>query len=282
VTKLLVTGASGFVGRHFVAQAIAAGHEVHSADSRNGDVGDETTWMNMPAADVVVHLAARSFVPDSWKHPAEFIRTNVVGTAHALEHARRSSARFVFLSSYLYGHPARLPIPETAAVLTLNPYALSKKLAEDACAFYADAFDIPITVLRLFNVYGHGQPGAFLLPRVIAQAVAGQEIVVKDLEPRRDYVYIDDVVHAMLKAVARREGFAVFNIGSGVSHSVAELIAEVQRTWGTTATVRSTNERRRDEIMDTVADIAAARRELGWEPTWSLARGLADIHRQST
>jgi nucleoside-diphosphate-sugar epimerase len=117
---------------------------------------------------------------------------------------------------------------------------------------------------------------------VIAQAVAGQEIVVKDLEPRRDYVYIDDVVHAMLKAVGRREGFAVFNIGSGVSHSVAELIAEVQRTWGTTATVRSTNERRRDEIMDTVADIAAARRELGWEQTWRLARGLADSHRQTT
>lgn len=281
MTSLLVTGASGFIGSHLVTAARAAGFEVTAADASAGDVADAATWSRLPVADVIVHLAARSFVPDSWIRPADFLQTNVLGATHALEQARKTGARVVFLSSYMYGNPARLPIPETDPLVTPNPYALSKKIAEDLCAFYATAFKVPTTILRVFNVYGPRQGENFLVPFVIRQAIAGGEIVVKDLEPKRDYVYIRDVVAAILKAVEHRGTLEVFNIGSGTSHSVAELIEAVQRTWSTHATVRSLGERRRDEIMDTVADIGAARRKLGWSPEWDLERGLADLKAQS-
>src|SRR5207249_744087 len=119
-----------------------------------------------------------------------------------------------FLSSYLYGNPSSLPIPETAPLVATNPYALSKRLAEEACRFYADSFGTSITVLRLFNVYGKGQHKSFLIPTILEQVKCSEQIGVKDLTPKRDYVHINDVVGAILKAAEPRKGLNIFNIGS--------------------------------------------------------------------
>jgi GDP-4-dehydro-6-deoxy-D-mannose reductase len=101
---------------------------------------------------------------------------------------------------------------------------------------------------------------------------------VKDLEPRRDFVYVADVVEAMVKAVAWNGGFGVFNVGSGTSHSVSELIRTIQEVWGTDLPVRSDGVRRPGEIMDTVADISRAQRLLGWRPRFTLRQGLEALH----
>ena len=240
----------------------------------DGDVADEATWKAYPAADVLVHLAGRSYVPDSWTNPAEFMRSNVLGAFRALEYCRAHGARIVLLSSYLYGNPSRLPISEDTDIVTLNPYALSKKLAEEACEFYSARFGIHVTLLRPFNVYGPGQPREFLFQSVIDQVRSGQPIRVKDLAPRRDYVYVEDLVQAIARAVTLDSVAGTFNIGSGESYSVAEVIEIVQNACGTVLPVVSTDEPRRDEIMDTVADISRATRDLGWTPAWSLADGI--------
>src|SRR6476646_8122143 len=278
MSRVLVTGASGFIGTHLVPRLRAAGHEVLPMSRTSGEVSDAATWKAYPAADAVVHLAARSFVPDSWAAPSAFLRTNVLGTVEAIEYCRAHGASLVFPSSYMYGHAAEQPIPESAPVVAKNPYALSKKIAEDACEFFADRFDLPITILRPFNIYGPGQSDAFLVPTIVNQVRAGREIRVKDLEPRRDYVYVIDVVEAMMTAMASPRGFQVFNIGSGTSHSVAELIRIVQEVWGTNLPVRSDGERRPDEIMDTVADISRAERHLSWRPRFTLRQGLEHLH----
>jgi GDP-4-dehydro-6-deoxy-D-mannose reductase len=279
LSSILVTGAAGFIGRRLVPALEGAGHRVHAVDSRAGDVADAATWARMPAVEVVVHLAGRTFVPDSWAQPEAFIRSNVLGAAEALGFCRTRGARLVFLSSYLYGNPARLPIHEDAPIAATNPYALSKQLAEEACRFYAERLAVPVTVLRPFNVYGPGQGEPFLIPHIVRQLAEGGPIQVKDLEPRRDYVYVDDVVAAIACAVGRRGGFGVFNVGSGVSHSVAQLIDAIQDVWQTRAHVRSAGERRHDEIMDTVADVSAAEAELGWRPRFGLREGLAELRR---
>jgi GDP-4-dehydro-6-deoxy-D-mannose reductase len=278
MSRVLVTGAGGFIGRHLVPHLRASGYEVVAGHDASGDVADSATWAAFPSVDAVVHLAAKSFVPGSWQTPGEFLRVNLMGTVAALEYCRTRNARLVFPSSYLYGDAVHQPIPETAALVATNPYALSKKLAEEACQFFATGFGVAVTILRFFNIYGPGQGGAFLVPTIVNQVRAGREIRVRDLEPRRDYVYVLDVVDAIGKAVAPRSGLGIFNIGSGVSHSVAEVIRIIQEVWGTSLPVRSDAARREHEIMDTVADITRATQQLGWQPRFALRQGLEDLH----
>ena len=278
MSKVLVTGASGFIGRHLVPKLRAAGHEVVEVRRASGDIADAATWRQFPAAQAVVHLAAKSFVPESWEHPGLFVRTNLGGTIEAMEYCRAHGAHLVFPSSYMYGNADRQPIAEGATLVARNPYALSKKLAEEACEFYADRFGLTITILRPFNIYGPGQSTTFLVPTIVNQLQAGQAIRVKDLEPRRDYVYVVDVVEAMVKALSVRRRLSVFNIGSGTSHSVADLIRIIQEVWGTNLPVSSAGVRRKDEIMDTVADIARAGEVLGWTPRFTLRQGIEDLH----
>jgi GDP-4-dehydro-6-deoxy-D-mannose reductase len=280
LTEVLVTGATGFIGRRLATRLRDAGRAVTGVGSAEGDIAELETWAKFPPAELVVHLAARTFVPDGWADSWKMMRTNLLGTVAALEYCRRHRSRLLFLSSYMYGRPQQLPIAETAPLEARNPYALSKKMAEEACRFHADAFGVPVTILRPFNVYGPGQSERFLIPSIIRQLESGSEIRVKDLKPRRDYVYVDDLVEAIASATDRIEAFGVFNIGSGVSHSVAEVTGLIQKVWGMSLPVGASGERRPDEVMDTVAEISLARQRLGWTPRFSLEAGLRDMHRR--
>jgi len=277
VSRVLVTGATGFIGRHLLPRLRSDGLAIVEAAGASGDTAAEATWRRFPATDVVVHLAGKTYVPESWEVPGSFVRTNLLGSIEALEYCRAHGARLVYLSSYLYGDVDRQPIPESTTLAAKNPYALSKKLAEETCEFYAARFGVPVTILRPFNIYGPGQSDTFLIPTIVNQVKAGREIHVKDLEPRRDYVYVADVVEAIAKASGRPNGFGVFNVGSGTSHSVAELIRIIQDVWGTDLPVRSDGVRRKDEIMDTVADITRAHEHLQWSPRFTLRQGLEAI-----
>jgi nucleoside-diphosphate-sugar epimerase len=278
MSKVLVTGASGFIGLHLVPLLEARGHTVTAVGSDAGDIADPRTWEAFPPADAVVHLAGKSFVPESWTHPEQFFSSNVVGTVAALNYCKRHAARLVLLSSYLYGNPRSLPIAEDALLSANNPYALTKLMAEQAAGFYATFGGVRVAILRLFNVYGPGQSGKFLIPLIVEQAKGGNKIHVQDLLPRRDYVYVGDVVRAIEAATCSAGPFGVYNIGSGRSYSVAEVIDVIQQIWNTRLPVSSADVRRDNEILETVADIAAARRDLGWAPEFTLADGLRATH----
>ena len=275
--NVVVTGATGFIGRHLSPRLRSAGHQAVELNSTFGDIADPDTWSRVPAAGVVVHLAGRTFVPDSWSDPGGYMRCNMLGTVAALDYCRTHRARLVFLSSYLYGNALTQPIREDAPLGANNPYGLSKLLAEDACRFYAQRFNVPVAILRPFNVYGPGQGDGFLLPHIISQVRKGDEVRVKDLRPKRDYVHVGDVVEAIISCLDLKAHFGVFNIGTGKSHSVSQVIQITQRISGTNLPVRTSDEIRPDEIMDTIADISLARAVLGWEPRWELEAGIASL-----
>jgi len=278
--EALVTGSKGFIGRALVGRLRESGCSVLAAGRDEGDVALSATWDALPPARYVFHLAARSYVPDSWQDPAGFMHTNVTGTQRALDYCRRHGARLVFASAYLYGIPARLPIAESDAVHPNNPYALSKHLAEQLCAFHAAQFGTPVTVIRPFNVYGPGQREEFLIPHIIRQVRAGQEIRLQDLAPKRDYVYVADVAEAFVQSMQLAAGHHVVNIGSGASYSVLELVRMIQQAAGTDLPVVSAASPRQQEIPDVRADISRAAELLGWTPRHALAEGIAKLLRE--
>ncbi len=277
--KILVTGASGFVGNYLCNALKKIGHKVVAITSQHGDISQITTWENLPPTNVVIHLAAKTFVPDSWKKPDLFLETNTLGTLRALEYCKKHQASIVYISSYLYGNAKILPIQEDAPVFTPNPYALSKKTAEEYCKLYSDSYGVNTVILRPFNIYGSNQNPSFLIPEIIHQVLHGKAVHVKDLAPKRDYLYIDDFIQSIIKAIDLKQ-FEIINIGSGNSYSVKELIDMVQNINGSHYPVTSSNEIRTAEIMNTIANISKAARVLHWKPLVSMEEGLFKIIEQ--
>ncbi len=241
----------------------------------NGDIA--AGQLEVDEVDRVVHLAGRSFVPESWSASREFYRVNVLGTVNVLELCRARRIPLTYVSSYVYGIPDVLPIAEDHSLRPLNPYSHSKLLAEDAVRYYATTFGIPATIIRPFNIYGGGQDDRFLVPTIVRQALDpdASEIVVRDLRPRRDFLHVDDLV-ALLVATVSQPSPGVYNAGSGGSITIGRLVDEVNTVVPRRKPVRETGEMRREEVLDVVADITRAMRTFAWAPRMSLADGLRE------
>jgi len=275
---ILVTGATGFIGTRTVAALRRTGARVLTHSSADGDIASDP--IDYEGVGRVIHLAGRSFVPESWAAPREFYRVNVLGTVNVLEFCRRHGAAITFVSSYVYGIPDSLPIAEDQPLRPLNPYSQSKIFAEDVVRYFGSQFGIPAVVLRPFNVYGSGQDERFLIPTLVRQALDPQtaEITVRDPRPRRDFVHVDDVV-SLIEATLSQSACGVYNAGSGASVSIGTLVDEINAIAPAPKRVRATGEWRPEEVLDVVADISRARRDLGWTPRVALREGLRETVR---
>jgi len=275
-SEILVTGATGFVGRYLAKALAAGGHVVRSHSSRDGDIA--SCPLPMDGVGHVFHLAAKTFVPESWTNPSAFYRTNVMGTVNVLEHCRHNRTPVTLVSSYVYGQPQRLPISEDHPICANNPYAHTKVIAEEAGRFYEMDFGMHVVIVRPFNIYGPGQTPPFLIPTIVEQALdsSTSEIRLKDLRPRRDYVYVDDAIEFFLATLSQNVK-GVYNLGSGESASVAEVAELIRRAAGTDKPVMSDEQPRPQEVMDVRADISRAGSELGWRPRTSLAEGIGKV-----
>ena len=283
--KVLITGHSGFIGKYLQEILKVRDFDLVYASTSNGvDVSDWNQVKNFRGIDVIVHLANLSFVPQSYEDPLKFYHTNYLSTLHMLELCRINEAKFIFLSSYVYGRPKYQPIDENHPVSAFNPYAQTKVICENLCQGYNRDFKIAVDILRPFNIYGPGQNSNFLIPSIILQAQKGN-IKIKDDNPKRDYIHVEDVVRAIKVSIDNHSSkqnknfssFNCYNLGFGESHSVKEIIDIVMKFSNNNVTYECTNEERPNEIMDTIADISKAKNYLNWKPTISIEKGIQNM-----
>ena len=274
--KVLVTGSKGFVGSHLVSQLRKQGADVIGISISSGiDITDWEQVKGYSGIDFIYHLAAKTYIPSTVEDPRQTYLVNVGGTLNMLDLGRENRIRkFVFASSYIYGLPQYLPVDENHPINPTNPYNRSKALGEELCSAYYEDYGLKCVILRAFNIYGEGQGDNFLIPTILRQITDGK-IELNDPEPRRDFIYVKDAVEAYIKAASYSgSDFKVFNIGSGKSYSVDEIVSKILAVTGREVAVRYLQQRRKNEIMDIVADATKARRELGWEPQIDFEEGL--------
>jgi len=279
IQSVMVTGSHGFVGRKLVKRFKDYGVEVIAVDIKNGiDILRLESFADIKRVDIVVHLAAKTFVPDAFANPAEIYKSNIIGTINILEYCRLKSIKeMIYTSSYVYGTPEYLPVNEEHKTNIQNPYGRSKLIGEMICMGYFNDYGVVPVIFRPFNIFGAGQAENFLIPSIIKQTLSNDEtIIVRDLSPKRDYIYIDDVIDAYMYAIFNytSNNPEVFNVGYGKSFSVKEIINKIQKIAATDKRVVSMGESRKNEIPDCVADITKLKKHFKWIPQYNIEEGL--------
>ena len=295
--RFLVTGGAGFLGSALANRLAASGHDVIVLDDlsngaarhlatavtfHQGDVDSiPLLWSLLQGVDCVYHLAARVSVAQSILYPRDYTRINVGGTVSLMEAMRDTGVRRVVFTSSgaIYGRQPRQRAQEDDLPYPDSPYAVSKWAAEQYINTIGSLWDIETVSLRIFNAYGPRQSlplsHAPVVPRFLQQALTGGSLVIHgDGSQTRDYVYVADVVEALVRAAtAVHVNRQIINVGSGVETSLNQLVDEIEAATGRRAD-RLYNPSKSGGVPRLVADIGRAADLLGFHPTTSLAAGL--------
>ena len=149
--KILITGASGFIGKSLVKEFKDDDFKIFSYSSKDGDISLENTWNKMPKANYLIHLAGKTFVPNSWENPKKFLDINSHSLLNAIKYCQENKCKLIYLSSFIYGNK-NMAIDEESELSPQNPYALSKLIGENICNFYRRVDKLNVIILRPFNI----------------------------------------------------------------------------------------------------------------------------------
>jgi NAD dependent epimerase/dehydratase len=303
--RVLVTGAAGFLGSHLVELLVAEGARVralvrYNAQDRRGwletlpratldrmeivagDVRDAGAVEGaVRGAAVVFHLAALIGIPYSYQAPDAYVATNVTGTLNVLQAARHHAVErlLVASTSEVYGSARAVPMDEDHRQVAQSPYAATKIAADKLAESFWRSFDLPVTIVRPFNIYGPRQSARAVLPAAIVQLLGGARTVrLGSLAPRRDFTFVADTAAAFL-AIARAERTVglELNVASGAELAIGEIVQLLIDRVAPGAVVETEDARLRPERseVDRLCGSSDRLRALtGWQPAWTLARGL--------
>ncbi len=302
--KVLITGASGFIGSHTVESALDRGYSVRVFLRYNstgyvgnlrflgkklkeieifwGDIRDYTSVLReVKGVDYVIHLAAQISVPYSFQNPIDFAMNNVVGTTNILKASVECGiSKFVYTStSEIFGGSDE-PLNEDSLRIPKSPYSASKVGADAMVKSFFYTYDLNTLILRPFNTFGPRQSIRALIPWIIYQGLRSEKVKLGNLEPKRDFTYVKDTVEGILLALEKEtEGGDEINLGTGRSFSVMEVVEVVSKVLGKNLKVEVEEKFKRPkkaEVFNLIADNSKAKRVLGWEPKWSFEEGVRE------
>lgn len=296
--KCVIFGGAGFIGSHIADALVASGHDVRIFDHPNIDTRNLTgilpqievvsgDFFNekdiapaLSGAEIVVHLVSSTIPSSSNENPAYDVQTNLIGTLRMLDLARHAGIRKVVFASSggtVYGQPTVSPIPETHPTEPLCSYGITKLSIEKYLQLYQYLYGLEYVVLRLSNPYGERQNplgGLGAVTTFLARVAERKSVTIwGDGTVRRDYFYVGDLANAFVRAIEQSPPSKVFNIGSGSSLSLNELLSAIRSVTGENPEVIYTPARKLD-VPVSCLDIQRAKDELGWFPQTILDEGL--------
>ncbi len=304
--KILLTGAAGFIGSHLSEKLLENHHEILALDNydpyydvvlkekraarlqeysrfslERGDIRDAQLVSRLTqdfAPDRIVHLAARAGVRPSIEAPAEYCAVNVTGTANIFEAARLGNTPVVFASSSsVYGDSATPPYSESeVADFPVSPYAATKRAGELLAHTFHHLYQLPITCLRFFTVYGPRQRPDMAIHKFSTAILNDRTITLfGDGTTARDYTFVGDIVDGVIAAIERAPqlGYEILNLGGGQTISLRELVEKIEIIAGKKARIEWQDDQPGD-VKLTAADISRAREKLGYNPQTSIDEGL--------
>jgi NAD dependent epimerase/dehydratase len=305
--QVLVTGAGGFIGSHVCERLVRDGASVRALCryTSRSDVGnladvphDVTDEIDVQFGDLldrdfvgrvvtgceaVFHLGASISVPYSYVAPREVVRTNVEGSLNVLTAALDAGAgRVVQLSSSeVYGTAQYTPIDEAHPLHAQSPYAASKVGADKIAESFHLSFGLPVVIARPFNTFGPRQSLRAVIPTIIGQALAGEDVSLGATEPTRDFVYVTDTVDGLVRLGATSEHAGeTFNIATGTDVAIGAVVEVVSDLIGRELRTVPLEERMRppaSEVFQLQGDATKLRNAVGWEPATSLREGLEAV-----
>lgn len=293
---VLITGSEGFVGKTFRDHLQKANYTVLGCDLLDKPSAEDyfkcdlSDWASVVKllewcgnCHYIFHLAAAASVSKGIQNPTTFVRSNIEGTINLCEAIRliRPQTRLIFVgSSEEYGIPKYLPIDESHPLNPVNPYAISKLAAEHYCHYMKSAFNLDIVCMRPFNHSGYGQQDSYVLSSFAKQIVAIEKglseplLRVGNLSVRRDFCHVKDVVHAYLLAAEHAESGEIFNVCSGQSYAIADILESMVSYISSPIRIqKDINLLRPVDILEIYGSYAKTEKLLGWYPS----RGIKDI-----
>jgi NAD dependent epimerase/dehydratase len=302
--RALVTGSGGFIGSHLVEALVTHGYAVRAlvhynsmgsianlayADKKTvseveivfGDIRDEHFCQKLAhGIDVVFHLAALIGIPYSYVAPSSYVQTNITGTLNLLNACVQNGvAQFLHTSSSeVYGTAMYKPIDEKHPLQGQSPYSASKIGADKIVESYCRSFEVNATTIRPFNTFGPRQSLRAVMPTIITQALASNEIHIGSTHPKRDLTFVHDTVNAYLKAAGRSDVQGeTINVGTGRFYSIKEAIETVAKVLGKELTMVEERHRIRpekSEVLELLCDNAKAKAILDWTPQFTFEQGI--------
>ncbi len=302
MSDYLVTGGAGFIGSHIVEALVKRGDNVRVLDNFStgkrenvapfldeielieGDIRDlDTCHHAVEGVKFVIHQAALVSVPHSIEDPILAHEININGTLNLLVASRDAVAKvFVFASSAaVYGNDPRLPKKENIEGAPLSPYALGKLIGEKYCLLFNSIYGLSTVCFRYFNIFGPRQDPlsqyAAVIPNFITRMLKGESpTIFGDGEQSRDFLYVSDVVRAVILALESEEAIGeTINLASGIGITVNELVDQINTILGSDIDPIH-DEPRPGDIIHSLADIAKASKMLKYEPLFTLKEGLQE------
>ena len=273
--SILITGATGFIGKHLVKK-IPNYNIAVDQNGKNIDLRIRKEVLKIKRSDIVIHLAGK--IPSEKNHSKNiFFEHNFLGTLNILEYCiKKKVKKIIFISSYVYGNPEKNPISEKHQIKPHNTYTKSKVLSEELCKIYAEKYKIEIIILRPFNIFGNLQKDNSLISNIIKSIKNNSHITIINKNNKRDYLFIDDLIEVIIKLINYECKFEIFNIGSGKSYSFENIIQLFEKK-SKKKIKRKYKISKENSIPKIQADITKIKKEIKWNPKYTLVEGIEKI-----